>query len=285
MKVLFNISIMFTCKSRVIIGLTTYYNHNLMISLSGLSRLGRRAILIIHNDNPDTPITRRNIRRMGYEGELYIINSEHNIGMLGARLAIIDFVVSQKISAPWFVFADDDDILLNLDVPDIGINHFAVIQNMAVIRTRLIDVLRAMRSPDDIVLDNENVYLVRPHIGMAGTLVKTDAVIKLADMLRLAHSKISDIDESLTFRPPVDMMMWSALNIVARHYDETASPIYMDTLNYIATDIDTAPTKYGMQIVPQKNPQQQIMNAIAKYDAVIRGVLCAAPVGQETDAK
>ncbi|MBQ2017732.1 MAG: hypothetical protein II208_04385, partial [Alphaproteobacteria bacterium] len=116
---------MFACKTRVIVGLTTYYNENLMISLSGLSRLGKRAILIIHNDNPETKVTKRDVRRMGFGGDVHIINSAHNVGLLRSRLAIIDFISEHKISAEWFVFVNDDDVLLNLDLPKVEKKHFA----------------------------------------------------------------------------------------------------------------------------------------------------------------
>lgn len=275
---------MFTKKNRVIVGLTTYYNENLMISVSGLARLGKQAILIIHNDNPDTKVTRRQIRNIGYAGKLYIINSEHNTGLRNSRLAIIDFVKQRKLSTKWFIFLDDDDTLLNLDVPDVTKNHFAIIQNMAVIRTRLIDVLRAIKSPNNIVPDNENIFIVRPHVGLAGTMIRTEYLLQLGDILHEIHTQISDIDESLKFRPPVDISMWSALNIIAHHVNPEAMPIYMDTMNYIATDIDTAAIKYGMPIQPIKNPEKQIMTAITRYDAAVRTALAnAAPAGQNSD--
>ncbi len=283
---------MFASKSRVIVGLTTFHNENLMISLSGLARLSKRATLIIHNDNPETKITKCDVRRMGFNGDVCIINSEHNVGLLHARLAILDYVKKHKINAEWFVFVNDDDVLLNLDIPKIGNNHFAIIQNMAVVRTRLIDVLRIIKNPDNFTVDDENVYLVRPHIGMIGTLVRTEFIFKLADTLQSAAMAISDIDESLGFRPPVDMMMWSALNIIARNNSDNISPIYMDTVNYVATDIDNVTMKYGMLIQPEKNPHQQIMSAIAKYDMAIRAALMnaesaenAAPTGQKSDEK
>lgn len=273
-------------KSRVIVGLTTYYNENLMISMSGMAQLGKHVTIIIHNDNPETKITRRKIRNMGYKGKLYIINSEHNVGLRNARLNIIDFIQQHNIHADWFVFSDDDDILLNVDVPSVGKNHFALIQNMAVIRTRLIDVLRVIKDKNNFFIDNENIYLVRPHVGLAGTMVRTEYVLKMAYVLHKIHPQISDIDESINFRPPVDMMMWSTLNIVARHNNPDATPIYMDTINYIATDIDTTPTKYGMLIQPAKNAHKQIMAVIAKYDAAVRAALVtdATQAGQEENA-
>ncbi|MBO5739867.1 MAG: hypothetical protein J6R52_02260 [Alphaproteobacteria bacterium] len=280
---------MFRHKSRVIVGMTTYYNENLIISMSGMSRLGKNITLIIHNDNPDVKLTRSKIRRMGYKGRLHIINSDYNKGMLDSRLEIIKYATEHKINAEWFLFADDDDIVLNLNIPRLENNHFAIIQNMAVVRTRLVDVLRVINNPDNFTIDNENVYLVRPHIGLAGTLVRTENISQLGEILGYVRQEISNIDESLGFRPPVDMMMWSALNIIARHYDEKTTPIYMDELNYLAIDIDTAQVKYSMQIQPQKNPQQQIMNTLAKYDMAVRNALVthttnAAPAGQELNA-
>lgn len=264
---------MFDKRTRIIVGMTTLYNEYLGISIPGLARLGKKFTLIIYNDNPDTKVKKSYIRRLGYRGKLYIANGGHNIGQLRARLAIVDFVRKKKLNADWFIFVDDDDILANIVIPNVSKNNFAIIQNMAVVRTRLIDVLRVARNATNYTIDNENIYLVRPHVGLAGTLVRYSAILRMADVMNNALQSISDVDESLTFRPPVDMMMWSALNIIARHDNERATPIYMDTINYIATDVDTCPTKYGMNIQPAKNPTQQISRAIARYDATIRAAL------------
>ena len=264
---------MFDKRTRIIVGMTTLYNEYLGISIPGLARLGKKFTLIIYNDNPDTKVKKSYIRKLGYRGKLYIANGGHNIGQLRARLAIVDFVRKKKLNADWFIFVDDDDILANIVIPNVSKNNFAIIQNMAVVRTRLIDVLRVARNATNYTIDNENIYLVRPHVGLAGTLVRYSAILRMADVMNNALQSISDVDESLTFRPPVDMMMWSALNIIARHDNERATPIYMDTINYIATDVDTCPTKYGMNIQPAKNPTQQISRAIARYDAAIRAAL------------
>ena len=275
---------MFSKKARIIVGLTTFYDEYLGVSIPGLARMKNKFILVVYNDNPDVRVRKRQIRKLGYRGRLYVINGTHNMGQLRARLAIIEFVRRHKLKSDWFIFADDDDILTNLNIPDVSENNFAVIQNMAVIRTRLVDVLRVVRDGTNYTVDNENVYLARPHVGLAGTLVRFAAIMRLGDVLNDALQSISDVDESLSFRPPVDMMMWSALNIVARHDNECASPIYMDTTNYVASDIDTCPVKYGMTLQPAKNTTQQIQHAIARYDAAVRAALTAenaAPAGQE----
>ncbi|MDW3024290.1 MAG: hypothetical protein R8N50_01215 [Alphaproteobacteria bacterium] len=277
---------MFHKKAQVIVGLTTFYDEFLGLSVPGLAKLGSDFILIIYNDNPNIVVKKRRIRDLGYRGGLYVINGDYNKGQLGARLAILDFARKHKLKSDWFVFADDDDILTSLNVPKVSQNNFAIIQNMVVVRTRLIDVLRLMRDSGNYVVDNENVRQVRPHIGLAGTLVRYNAIMRMADVLNSTMQNISVIDESLSFRPPVDMMMWSALNIIARHDAEASTPIYMDTVNYIAIDIDTCPIKYGMRLAPTKNASLQISRAIAKYDAVVRAALVAenaAPKGQKSD--
>ena len=274
---------MFLKKTHVIIGLTTYYNEYLELSIPALSRLEQNFTLVIHNDNPQSRVTTRMIRRLGYKGVLHIINSAHNVGMLMSRMAILDYVRSRGLRSEWFVFADDDDFITSLKIPDVSKDNFAILQNMAVVRTRLIDVLRIAKDTENYTIDNENIFLVRPHIGMAGTLVRFNAIMRLCDILHRMQSAISDIDASLSYRPPVDMMMWSVLNIVSRHDNEYASPIYMDTVNYIATDIDCVTSKYGMLVQPAKNPAAQIAHAISKYDAAARCVLASMDDGVSTD--
>lgn len=275
---------MFNKNARIIVGLTTFYDEYLGVSIPGLAQIKEKFILIIYNDNPDVRITKQQIRKLGYRGRLFIINGTHNVGQLRARLAILDFVRKRRLKSDWFVFVDDDDILTNLNIPKVSANNFAIIQNMAVIRTRLIDVLRVVRNNTNYTIDNENVYLVRPHVGLAGTLARFTTIMRLGEILTNALQDLSDVDESLSFRPPVDMMMWSALNIIARYDNDCATPIYMDTINYIASDIDTCPVKYGMKLQPAKNATQQIQRAIARYDAAVRAALAdknAAPAGQE----
>lgn len=278
---------MFHKKAQVIVGITTFYDEFLGLSVPGLARLENDFILVIYNDNPNTIVKKRQIRQLGYRGGLYVINGSYNKGQLGARLAILDFVRRHKLKSDWFIFCDDDDVLTSLNVPDVSQYNFAIIQNMLVVRTRLIDVLRLMRDSGNCVIDNENVCQVRPHVGLAGTLVRYSAIMRMADVLNSALQNIYEIDESLSFRPPVDMMMWSALNIIARHDNKMATPIYMDVANYIATDIDTCSMKYGMKLQPTKNATQQFQRAIARYDAAVRTALAnenAAPAGQELNA-
>ncbi len=261
---------MFRKKIKFVVGLTTFNNEFLEISVSGLARIRDKFTLVVYNDNPDTTVTKKQIRKLGYRGKLYVKNGDKNLGQLGARLALLEFIKAQCVKADWIMFADDDDILLNLKFPRVGDNNFAVIQNMVVLRTRLLDVLRVMKAPNNYQIDKENIALVRPHVGLAGTWVKADILFQLGDMLKSVEDKIQVVSDSLLFRAPIDIMMWSALNIFARAKNPDASPIYMDNINYIAIDLDTAKTKYGRAVQPSKNAVSQIERAIAQYDAIIR---------------
>lgn len=278
---------MFTSKARLVVGLTTYYHENLGISVPALARFGGDIVLVIHNDNPDVKLSRRLVRRLGYRGALHIINTSNNVGLLGARLAILGYVRSKRINADWFMFADDDDVVLSVDVPPVSSNTFAVIQNMAVIRTRLIDVLRIMHRPDNYIVDNQNICLVRPHIGLAGTLVRLDVILRTYDVLYSVYDDLMDISHGLNFLPPIDAMMWSGVNMVARAHDADMVPIYMDNTNYIAINIDSASEKYGMPVAPIKNAKSQMSRALSRYNSVIASGLAAmqsaAPVGQESN--
>ena len=274
-------------KMRVVVGITTFCNEYLDISVRGVARLGHNFVLVIYNDNPNTNVSEKYIRKLGYRGKLFVINGGCNLGQLQARIKILEFAKNKKFNADWFVFVDDDDILTRIDIPDVSPDNFAVIQNAVAIRTRLIDVLRAMQDAGIFSIDNENVCLMRPNIGLSGTFVRFGAALQLAQVMTTIQQDVSDIEESLNFRLPTDLVMWSAMNIIARHYNDTALPIYMDSVNYIKIDIDTVITKYGKRRVPAKNAEQQIARVIERTDKLVRDALFAmnaAPSGQKLDA-
>jgi hypothetical protein len=266
-------------KANLVIGLTTYNIECLDISIPALGLLPRKFTLIIHNDNPDKKIKRRYIRKLGYRGKLHIINSEFNVGLLASRCKILQYIKDKKFLNTWTLFTDDDDILLDATIPSVGNSTFAIMQNAAIIRTQLTDVLRASKY-GKYNIDNKNTFLAQPHIGITGTIIKTQYLIQWYDIIQERTNEISDINESISFRLPVDLIMWSGVNIIATNAG--MSSIYMDRVNYIVSDIDTAKTKYGKPIAPATNAKKQIKSVILKYDAIIKGALnAAAPAGQD----
>ncbi len=263
-------------KINIVVGLTTFQNEMLRISVPALGKLRQKFMLIIHNDNPATTLSRRQIRRLGYRGPLQIINTNENVGTLRARMAIVNAVAKLKHRPEWIIFNDDDDMLTNLDIPRANSDTFAIIQNMLVLQRRISDLFRAMDAPCDVVPDGENIILDKPHVGFAGTPIKTNILIGLCDVLSSIIPDIEKIDDNMDYRPPTDAMMWSALNIYARHINPNAIPIYMDRVNYISVNTDTATTKYGRAAFPARNVSEHYNRALSRYDAILRTALANA---------
>lgn len=273
-KLLFRIITMMRKKNNIVVGLTTFNTEMLGISVPALGKLRQKFMLIIYNDNPMTNITRRQIRKLGYCGDLTVINSDENIGEFRARMAIVD--AAREMRPDWIVFCDDDDILSDIDIPNVSDDNFAVIQNAIILRHRVGDLLRAMENPNDIEPDGENTELVRPHVGLAGTPVRVNILFGLARTLPDLYDMIHKIDEKLDFYPPVDAMMWNFVNIYARHQNHNAVPIYMDKINYIKNELDTVRIKYNLLAKPARNIREHYHRALDKYNTALHAVLDAA---------
>lgn len=264
-------------KNNIVVGLTTMNTELLKISVPALGKLCQKFMLVIYNDNPMATVSRRQIRKLGYCGDLQIINGVENIGTLRARMAIADAAIQTGGAYPeWFIFCDDDDMLVNLDIPNVSNDNFAIIQNAVIIRHRVGDLLRVMENPSDFDIDGENVELARPHIGFAGTLIRAKVIYGLFGAIHKIMDAIQKIDDGLDWRPPVDAMMWSFTNIFAKHENPDAVPIYMDKINYIKNEIDTPRMKYGRLAHPIRNAVEHYRRALAKYDAAMRTMLDAA---------
>ncbi len=266
---------MFGKKIDLVIGLTTFYNDLMRISVPPLSRLRGRFLLIVHNDNPTTTITRRDIRRLGYRGKLRIINSAENMDTMRARMEIVDVASKMHHLPKWIIFINDNDILINADIPDVGSDVFAVMQNSISLRRRVTDLISAIFNPDTCTPDGENTILVRPNIGICGVPLRFSVIRGLNDTIVPMYDAMREINDSLDFRPPFDAIMWTLLNTYARHINPTASPIYMDTVNYITTNLDTSPTKYGRAILRGATASARINDTIARYDAILTAALNA----------
>ena len=75
-------------KNNIIVGLTTFDNEMLRVSVPMLGKIRQKFTLVIYNDNPMTTITRRQIRRLGYCGDLRVINTNENMGLFRARMEL-----------------------------------------------------------------------------------------------------------------------------------------------------------------------------------------------------
>ncbi len=264
-------------KNHIVVGLTTFHNEMLRISVPALGKLGRKFLLIVFNDNPLTTVTRRQIRNLGYRGELQIINSAQNVGLMRARLAIVAAAAKVKPTPTWIVFNDDDNMIVNLDdVPNVSADSFAILQNSLILRHRIATLMRALGNPDDCVPDGTDIVLDKPHVALGGSLVRLETMVGVCAVMQQALPEIVAIDEGLSFMPPTDAIMWNFVNMYARSVNPAATPIYMDRINQIITDLDSAPTKYGRAAAAHRGSGDAMMNILSRYEAAFRAALDAA---------
>ncbi len=263
-------------KINLVVGLTTFHNEMLQISVPALGKLNQKFMLIVHNDNPVTTVTKKQIRDLGYNGDIFIINSSENVGTFRARIAITEAIGKLKISPDWIIFNDDDDIITDLTIPDVSNDIFSVVQNSVVIHHRILDLLRAKTNPDNLEIDGDNITLSRPNLGFAGTLIRTNIVIKLFAFLKPLLESIKKLDDGLDFRAPVDAVMRVFLNMYAKFLNPDSAPIYMDKINYIKTDIDSCQIKYEKLNRPVRNISDHYRRALIKYENLMQTALNAA---------
>lgn len=258
-------------KNNTIVGLTTFDNENLKISIPALSKLRQKFTLIIYNDNPLSIVSRRQIRKLGYCGDLKIINSNESVGELCARIEIINSAREQK--PDWFVFCDDDDLLIDIDIPQVSADNFAIIQNSVTLKHRLSNLLRVMTDTNDFEIDDENVKLIRPNLGLVGTPIRSTLLFGLVKIIPDIINDIQKINNEINYYPPVKAMLWGFINIYAKYINPNANPIYMDKISYIKNDIDTATTKYGCLSRPIRNAEDAYNKLIVKYNKLFKNVL------------
>lgn len=271
---------MFKRKENFVIALVALDCELLRISVGALARLGTKFTLIIYNGNPAITLERADVRKMGYRGRVHIINGATGPDMFGAIGAVVTATHTVARHARWIVFIRDCDLLLDMAVPNVSRDNFAVIQNMVTIRHRVSDMLRVMRCPTDYNIDDENVTLTRPHIGFFGSLVRIDTITGLCNVLGTISDKICALDQDLEYWPPYDAILWTLLNTFARAVNPDAVPIYMDRVGHISIMLDTANTKCGRSAVPARAQDEHYARATARFDAALRAAL-AAPTGQD----
>lgn len=279
-KVFTNIFIMLNKKVNIVVGLTTFNTEMLQISIPALGKLKQKFLLVIYNDNPTTTVSRHQIRKLGYTGKIEIINTSEKVGVLRGRMKIVDEIKNLKSLPDWIIFNDDDDILTDLTIPEVSDNIFSIVQNSIIIRHRLQDLMHAINNSTSIDIDGENVIISRPNMYFVGMLIRTSLLIETFDFIKPLLESIEKIDNSLGYRPPVDLMLRTLLTMYAKFKNPDLSPIYMDKVNYIKTELDTATVKYDKLNKPARNITEHYKRAIAKYEILIKSALDAiAPQG------
>ncbi|MCL2338702.1 MAG: hypothetical protein FWC51_01975 [Proteobacteria bacterium] len=253
--------------NRFIIGLTTFHVENLRLSLPKLNDYADRIFLIIHNDNPAVVLTPERVRKYGFDGDFIVINESENQGQYKSRIAILRTVDALNRPEHWFIFVDDDDLLIDLTRPD-NADISALQQDMIFTRTRLIDFLKILENSKNYVVDGVNITIESPHIGIVGTIFKVADLIAFNRTLTASIDAMRAIDDSVPFRAPEDIVMWFCFvfwlgRITGRNPGERIA--YRPIANYAASLLDFAPEKYGRPKIPTDRPQEWYDQTLQRY--------------------
>lgn len=256
---------MFGHKPHLVVAITTMDLDALRVSLPPLRRLRQKFTLVIHNDNPVMQLGRGMVRRMYPRGKLHIINTDQNLGELESRIKTIEYIRDNKIPCDWIIFADDDDVLIDVGIPSVGENIFAIVQDATTIYESLTDIFKisnkwTLGAP---------VGKTGPHFDITGTMIRAKILFEFAEFMR---GIIPDADKLLAntkYRVPISTLLWAGLNAFARVRHPDMSPIYMNRTNYVAIKMGRATTKYGRTIPNNATAHKAISETIKKFTGLI----------------
>ncbi len=244
-------------KKKIIVAITTFHTEFLQVSVPRLACIKSPIHIIIHNDNPDKKLSRRAIRKLGWRGSLTVINNKTNQGAFWARLNILHKIKKMRfLNAEWMIFLDDDQLLISADIPSASGHHYAIMQNKAVVKNRLLDLLRVSLQPETIEVDGINVVKESPNIGIVGTFLRVPLAVSLGALVEKIVPQVKDIDKSLGARPPQDIVMWLYFQIYAKWKDDGATALFFDRVNFVTQTLDCKSPKYG----PNEESYQDTMN-------------------------
>lgn len=267
---------MLSRKSNLVVILTTFHNELLKISIPALQKLHKNFYLIIFNDNPDTLITKPFIKKLGYTGDYLIYNSGQGMGALQAKISAVDLINQITKTPDWTLFVDDDDLLINADIPTVADNNFAIIQNSILLKHNLVNLLKVIQDSSDYIIDDENVFLNKPNVSFTGSLIRTYILMGFAKIVTSIFEDIKKLEEPLNYRIPVDIVLWDWLNAYVKKLHPDFTAIYRDNVNYISNCIDSSKVKYGKLNQPLRNAESLYTKAFKKYNELLNKALSAA---------
>jgi glycosyltransferase involved in cell wall biosynthesis len=147
----------------------TYYPENLNISLSRLRNYYDYPFkLLIHNDNPAACITVGYVQNILHRPgvKLLIHNNTRNVGCFNSRMNCIRLMKeNQSMQSQWFLFIDDDDVLLT---PKLTKEYAPVINHNALVVHRLREVLSLINNPCYYSGRSEYIVEEKPKDGCVG---------------------------------------------------------------------------------------------------------------------
>jgi len=256
---------MFKAKPHIVIAITTIDFDALRVSLPPLQRLRDKFTLVIHNDNPAMKLRRGAVRKMYSRGKLHIINVEQNLGELESRIATIEYIRDKKIPCDWIIFADDDDVLIDIGVPNIDNNKFAIVQNATTVSENLTDIFKISRK----WTVGAPIGKTGPHFDITGTLIRAEILFEFAEFMRTILDQTGKLLSQTKYRVPASGILWAGLNAFVRARHPKMSPIYMNRTNYVSIKIGRATTKYGKTVPNNASAHRVVVDTIKKFTELV----------------
>jgi len=147
----------------------TFYPETLLISLSRLRNYRDYPFkLIIHNDNPAENVTFEYVDGILNRPDVYVFihNNEKNMAHFNSRMNVIRLMKENvALQSKWFIFIDDDDVLLTPRLID---GYAPVLNQNALVAHRLREVLSLIRDPNYYSGRLEFVEEAKPKDGCVG---------------------------------------------------------------------------------------------------------------------
>lgn len=256
---------MFNRKPHIVVAVTTFDSDALRISLPPLRRLGNKFALVVHNDNPEKKLTRHMVRKMRPRGKLYIINSDNNVGELESRIQTVEYIRDKKIPCDWIIFVDDDDVLIDMVIPQVDENIFAIVQDATTISDSVTDIFKI--SPTWTL--GAKIGKTGPNFDITGTMIRANIMFEFIEFIRTIMPDINKLMERINYRMPISTILWAGLNAFVRTRHADMSPIYMNRTNYVAIKMGRATVKYGYKIPNSPSAHRMISGAIKKFTDMI----------------
>ena len=229
---------------------TTYNVPNLRISLSSIARYVAQEpyqsfCLLINNDNPNYLLGEKYVRQFVSEElipHLKIVNTDKNLGCLGARLKSIKALYSWKGSEiNYFMFVDDDDVVLQ---PDFNSDKWTI-SHRAVVVHRLLEVLTLIDKPKPD-LANEFVEYEEWKMGCVGVPYKLSRYYQYICQLEGYLPELYQIYGSERVLEPDDIILMNLWNVYLNHHQGSLNGLFdkKDCFSYALTFLEDRKGRY-----------------------------------------
>ena len=240
---------MFKNKKNLVIAITTADLDALRISVPPLRDFAHCATLVIYNDNSDTKLTRPVIKKLGWRGQVHIINADQACGELQARIGLMKFIVAHCADAEWTQFVNDTDVLINTEIPDVSKNAFAVVQNATILSNKVTDIFKISHK----WATGTEYGKTGPRFDIAGPILRTMFLGEFCAFLEPLVPQIEKLAGKAHNQPSVGAIMWAALTAFMRARYPYTAPIYMNRTNYVAITMGTGTNDAHSKLLQKYN--------------------------------